>query len=40
MCDAMKALIIMKVHKVQDYRAYATMHETYGRKLSKLIKQV
>jgi exopolyphosphatase/guanosine-5'-triphosphate,3'-diphosphate pyrophosphatase len=35
MCDAMKAFnLLMKVHKVQDYRAYATsaVREAYNGK--------
>jgi exopolyphosphatase/guanosine-5'-triphosphate,3'-diphosphate pyrophosphatase len=43
MCDAMKAFnLLMKVHKVQDYRAYATsaMREAYnGKEVVELIKE-
>ncbi|MDG2433559.1 MAG: exopolyphosphatase, partial [Flavobacterium sp.] len=42
MCDAMKAFhLLMKVHKVQDYRAYATsaMREAYnGKEVADLIQ--
>jgi exopolyphosphatase/guanosine-5'-triphosphate,3'-diphosphate pyrophosphatase len=42
MCDAMKAFhLLMKVHKVQDYRAYATsaMREAYSKKSLSFIQE-
>jgi exopolyphosphatase/guanosine-5'-triphosphate,3'-diphosphate pyrophosphatase len=41
MCDAMTAFnLLMKVHKVQSYRAFATLcYEAYGQEIVALIKE-